>query len=159
MNRDGHVLNAVLLSVGLGYVLHPTGGPETFEAIAQVTIPVVLGALFPDVDTAYGAHRKTFHNLFVLGVFLVFPVYFGNLEFVWIGVLTHYVLDLFGSRRGLALFYPLSRREYAVPFGVSVDSRFAGTVTLAVTAIELAVAGLLVYGLPAGFLAGVGLAS
>ena len=148
MNKQGHVLNALLLGVGLGYVLEPAGDVETFRTVAEVSVPVVLGALFPDVDTAFGKHRKTFHNLLTLAVFAAFPLYFDNLRWVWLGVLTHYVLDVLGSRRGIALFYPLSAREYGSPTGVTTDSRFANLVTLLVTAFELAVAAFLVHVAP-----------
>jgi len=148
MNKQGHVLNAVLLGVGLGYVLEPAGDLETFRTIAEVSVPIVLGALFPDVDTAFGRHRKTLHNLLVLGVFVAFPLYFGNLQYVWLGVLTHYVLDMVGSRRGIALFYPLSDREYGSPTGVTTSSRFANAVTLVVTALELVAAVFLVHFAP-----------
>jgi len=144
MNKDGHVLNAVLLGIGLGYILQPAGDMETFRTVVEVTIPITLGALFPDVDTAFGKHRKTLHNLPVLGLFLAFPPVFGNLQFVWIGILTHYVLDLLGSKRGLALLYPWDR-EFSVPFGVSTSSPYANVVMLAVTGFELLVAGLLVF--------------
>jgi membrane-bound metal-dependent hydrolase YbcI (DUF457 family) len=148
MNKQGHVLNAVLLGVGLGYVLEPAGDVETFRTVAAVSVPVVLGALFPDVDTAFGKHRKTLHNLLTLAVFVAFPLYFDNLQWVWLGVLTHYVLDVLGSRRGIALFYPLSDREYGSPTGVTTSSRFANVVTLLVTAFELAVAAFLVHVAP-----------
>ena len=148
VNKQGHVLNALLLAVGLGYVLEPAGDLETFRTIAAVSVPVVLGALFPDVDTAFGKHRKTLHNLLTLAVFLAFPLYFDNLRWVWLGVLTHYVLDMLGSRRGIALFYPLSDREFGSPTGVTTDSRFANLVTLLVTALELAVAAFLVHVAP-----------
>lgn len=137
MNKRGHVLNALLLSIGLGYVLEPSGDVPTFLKIAQITPPIVLGALFPDVDTAFGRHRKTLHNLPVLGIFVVYPYYFDNLHFVWVGVLTHYVLDFVGSRRGLALFYPY-KQEYGTPFGVTTSSKHAELVTVLVTGFELA---------------------
>lgn len=148
MNKQGHVLNAVLLGIGLGFVLEPSGTTETLRAVVAVTIPVTLGALFPDVDTAFGKHRKTLHNLPVLGLFVAFPLLFGNLSYVWIGILTHYILDYLGSRRGIALFYPLSSQEYGFPSGVTTSSRFANVVTIAVTAIELAAAILIVHILP-----------
>lgn len=148
MNKRGHVLNAVLLSIGLGYVVHPSGDVETFVTIAELFVPIVLGALFPDVDAVVGRHRKTLHNLPVLGIVLAYPIYFGNLQWVWVGVLTHYLLDLLGTKRGLALFYPLWEREYGLPLGVPVKSRWAPYVTLVVTALELAVAALIVHGLP-----------
>jgi len=137
MNKKGHVLNALLLAIGIGYVLEPAGDAGTFLAIGKISVPIVLGALFPDVDTAFGRHRKTLHNLPVLAVFVAWPVVFGNLHYVWIGVLTHFVLDLVGTKRGLALLYPLDR-EFEFPFGVATSSRLSTAVTLLVTAVELA---------------------
>jgi len=138
VNKKGHVLNAILLAIGLGYVLQPSGDVETFRTIAELFVPIVLGALFPDVDTAFGKHRKTLHNLLVLGVILAYPIYFGNLQFVWIGVATHYLLDVVGSKRGIALFYPLSSTEYGLPVGVTTSSKWADTFTVAITLGELA---------------------
>ncbi|WP_049928481.1 metal-dependent hydrolase [Halopiger goleimassiliensis] len=152
MNKKGHVLNAVLLSVGLGIMLEPATEPAeavaTLETIVKIGVPVTLGALFPDVDTAFGRHRKTLHNLAVLGAFLAFPYHFGNLEFVWIGVLTHYVLDVAGSKRGIALFYPLSSKEYGLPLGVAVSSSRSTIVTVLVTVFELGGAAAIVYDAP-----------
>ncbi|MFC7044572.1 metal-dependent hydrolase [Halobacteriaceae archaeon GCM10025711] len=136
MNKRDHVLNAVLLGVGLGVLLDPTLDVGTLDAVGQVAIPVVLGALFPDLDTAFGSHRKTFHNFLVLGLFAAFPLHYANLHLVWVGILTHYVLDLLGNVRGMALLYPYPK-EYDVPVGVTVDSKWATVVTLAVTAFEL----------------------
>ncbi len=152
MNKRGHVLNAVLLVVGLGYLLEPAGDLRTLRTVAEVFVPVVLGALFPDVDTAFGKHRKTLHNLPVLAVFFAYPLYFGNLQWVWLGVLTHYVLDVLGTTRGIALFYPLLSREFDVPFGIPVDSEFSDAVTLAVTAVELGAVFLLLRYSPPLFL-------
>jgi len=138
MNKRGHVLNALLLAIGIGVVLEPSLDVDTARKIAQIAVPVVLGALFPDVDTAFGRHRKTLHSLPVLGVFLAYPIVFDNLHFVWVGVATHYVLDLLGSRRGIALFHPLSDTEYAMPFGVPTSSDRADLVTVLITAFEIA---------------------
>jgi len=143
MNKKGHVLNAVALSVGLAVLCHPAGDFTTLRAIVAITVPVTLGALLPDVDTAFGTHRKTLHNLPTLAVFVVYPLYFDNLQFVWLGVATHYALDLLGSKRGLALFYPLDRAEYDLPVGVSARSRYAGGVMVIVTAFELVIAAAL----------------
>jgi membrane-bound metal-dependent hydrolase YbcI (DUF457 family) len=148
MNKRGHVLNAVVLSAGLAYIAYPTGDFTTLRAIVAIAVPVTLGALIPDVDTAFGTHRKTLHNLPVLCLFLVYPLYFDNLRFVWIGVATHYVLDLLGSKRGIALFYPLDRAEFDLPIGVPARSRYAGGVMVLITGIELAVAAVLVHGIP-----------
>ncbi|WP_254765691.1 metal-dependent hydrolase [Salinilacihabitans rarus] len=148
MNKKGHVLNAILLGVGLGYLLEPAGDETTFAAILMIGIPVTLGALFPDVDTEFGRHRKTLHNLPVLAAFVAFPYVFGNLEYVWIGVLTHYVLDVAGSKRGIALFYPLSPKEYGLPTGVNVSSARSDIVTVLVTVAELAAAAAWLYRLP-----------
>lgn len=156
MNKGDHVLNAVLLSlgaavllgvvpsvgVGSGSVSRPAtlaaAGLAVAEEFVRFGVPVTLGALFPDVDTAFGRHRKTLHSLPVLAVFLAYPIFFGNLQYVWIGVLTHYVLDVVGSRRGIALFHPLSDREFGFPSGVTTSSKYADLVTVVITAIELA---------------------
>ena len=149
MNKRGHVLNAILLSIGLGYVLDPSGDVTTFATISEVFLPVVLGALFPDVDTAFGKHRKTLHNLPVLIIFLAHPIYHGgNLQWVWLGVLTHYALDYFGSRRGIALFYPLSDREYGFPSGVTTSDKRGELVTVVITVFELVAIAALVHVLP-----------
>ncbi|WP_435069972.1 metal-dependent hydrolase [Haloplanus sp. C73] len=155
MNKEGHVLNAALLSIGLGVVLVWPTTPgvdtalETLEMIARLSVPIVLGALFPDVDTAFGKHRKTLHNLFVLGIIAGYPLVFGNLQYVWIGVATHFLLDIVGSRRGIAFFYPLTKQEWSLPFGVTTSSKYANAVTVVVTAIELAALGLFhVYVMP-----------
>ncbi|MEF8852582.1 MAG: metal-dependent hydrolase [Haloarculaceae archaeon] len=148
MNKRGHVLNAVLLAVGVGFVLQPSGDSETLRTIAAVFVPLVLGALFPDVDTHFGKHRKTLHNLPVLGVVVAYPVFFGNLHWVWLGVVTHYALDVLGTTRGISLFYPLWDEEFGLPVGVPVNSDWADVMMLAVTAFELAVAAFVVFVLP-----------
>ena len=146
MNKRGHVLNAVLLSIGLGAVLQPTWDLLTVEMIVKLSVPVTLGALMPDVDTAFGKHRKTFHNLPMLAVFIAWPIYFDNLQYVWIGVATHYILDVVGSKRGIALWYPLLSQEYNLPVGVPVSSSRSDIVTVVVTGAEIAAfAGILYY--------------
>ncbi|MFB6161321.1 MAG: metal-dependent hydrolase [Haloferacaceae archaeon] len=163
MNKRDHVLNGVLLSIGTGVLLgiapsiglaaaertlptEPVGAAVgVLEQVVRFFVPVVLGALFPDVDTAFGKHRKTLHNVFVLGVFLAYPALFGNLHFVWIGVVTHLVLDMAGSARGVALFYPLSPREFSLPGGVPVSSKWATPLTVGITAAELVVMALVHY--------------
>ena len=148
MNKEGHVLNAALLGVGLGFILEPSGTLATLRVVVVVIVPVTLGALFPDVDTAFGKHRKTLHNVPILAGFVAFPLVFGNLAYVWIGVLTHYVLDVLGSSRGIALFYPFWSEEFGFPAGVATSSKYANVVTLVVTAIELAIAAAIVHVLP-----------
>lgn len=145
MNRREHVLNATLLAVGIGALLEPAVHVATVGVVVALLIPLVLGALFPDVDVSFGDHRKTFHNLPVLGIFFAWPTLFGNLRYVWLGVLTHYVLDMLGTERGIAAFYPWER-EFEVPVGVPVDSRWVIPVTLVITGIELAAVGALLYG-------------
>ena len=98
---------------------------------------MVLGALFPDVDTAFGKHRKSLHNVFVVAVFVAYPLAFDNLHFVWLGVVSHLVLDMVGSARGIAFFYPLTSEEFALPGGVTTSSTYATPVTVAVTLVEL----------------------
>jgi hypothetical protein len=152
VNKKGHVLNAVLLAVGLGFVLQPAGDIRTFETIAAVFVPLVLGALFPDVDTAFGKHRKTLHNIPVIAIIAAYPILFGNLHYVWVGVLTHYVLDVFGSKRGIALFYPLWDEEFGLPIGVTTSSRWADFMTIVITAFELVVAVGILYLVPPAYL-------
>ncbi|MFB6152304.1 MAG: metal-dependent hydrolase [Haloarculaceae archaeon] len=149
MDKRGHVLNAVFLAVALGYILEPDGDVATFRTIAAVFVPLVLGALFPDVDTHFGKHRKTLHNLPVLGIVAAYPVYFANLHWVWLGVLSHYVLDLLGTTRGIAFLYPLSSEEFGPPIGVPVKSDYADAMMLAVTAFEITLAAFIVHVLPA----------
>lgn len=149
MNKKGHVLNGIFLSIGLAYLLEPSGDETTFLTMVAVGIPVTLGALFPDVDTDFGKHRKTLHNLPILALFVAFPYFFdGNLQYVWIGVLTHYVLDIAGSKRGIALFYPLWKEEFGLPIGVAVSSNRSTLMTLIVTVGELVVAALIIYDVP-----------
>jgi len=162
MNKEGHVLNAALLSVGLGVVLvwPTTPGVDTalatLEMIAKLSVPIILGALFPDVDTAFGKHRKTLHNLFILGIIAGYPLLFGNLQFVWIGVATHFLLDVVGSRRGIAFFYPLTSQEWGLPAGVTTSSKYANAVTVVVTGVELAaLAAFHVYVMPLESTAGI----
>lgn len=163
MNKGDHVLNGVLLSVGAGVLIGvgPSIGVGAAErtlpaapvdaaavVLAEVVrffVPVVLGTLLPDVDTAFGKHRKTLHNGFVLSVLVLYPIAFDNLQFVWIGVLTHYVLDVIGSARGIAFFYPLSTEEFSLPGGVRTSSRWATPMTVLITGIELAAAALVHY--------------
>lgn len=145
MNKYGHVLNGLLLGIGLGFVLAPSGNVETLQTIVAVTVPVTLGALAPDIDTEFGRHRKTLHNLPVLAVFIVFPFVFDNLHYVWIGVLTHYILDLVGSKRGIALFYPYPQ-EFDLPTGVATSHRYANVVTLIITVGELGIVSAAVFG-------------
>lgn len=144
MNKREHVMNAVLLAVGLGVILEPSLTISTGRRIAEIFVPVVLGALFPDIDTAFGDHRKTFHNLITLGVFLAYPFFLNNLHFVWIGIITHYVLDLLGTTRGIALLYPW-KEEFDIPVGVTTGSRWAPVVTVVVTGLELAVLAIVRY--------------
>jgi membrane-bound metal-dependent hydrolase YbcI (DUF457 family) len=148
MNQREHILNAALLGIGVAYVLEPAGDVETFRTVVGVGVPVLLGALFPDVDAHYGRHRKALHNLPVLAFFVAFPVYFENLQWVWLGVLTHYVLDVAGSRRGIALFYPVWKREFGLPLGVPVVSSHAGSVTTLITAVEVVIVASSVWYLP-----------
>ena len=151
MNKDGHVVNAALLGVGVGVLVQVMNNPgwtlvldQFLLDVLEVATPIVLGALFPDVDTAFGKHRKTLHNLPVLAFFMAFPLVFGNLEYVWLGILTHYVLDIVGSRRGIALFYPFPK-EYGFPTGVTTSSDAAMPVTIVITILELAFIALILH--------------
>lgn len=150
MRERGHVINAVALGVGIGILLEPSMTVATAESVLAVGVPVLLGALLPDVDTSFGRHRVHGHNVVVLGSVLAFPLFYGNLAWVWLGVLTHYVLDLLGNVRGMALLYPATNTFYDAPVGVNVDSHWADVVTVTVTAFELTVAAGIVVALQHG---------
>lgn len=139
MNKKEHTLNGLLLGAGVGVMVEPSMGAETAKACTAMTVPIVLGTLLPDLDTAYGNHRKTGHNIFLLLGLGIFPYYFQNLAYVWMGVLTHYILDLLGTKRGLALLWPLSDHEYDLPIGVATSSAWAWIMTLFITTLELLV--------------------
>ena len=159
MNKGDHVLNGVLLAVGTGVILGiapsvgvgaaertlPTAPLDALVAVALLVaeffVPVVLGALFPDVDTAFGRHRKSLHNVFVVAIFVAYPFVFDNLHYVWLGVVSHLVLDVAGSARGIAFFYPLTSQEWDLPGGVPTSSGYATPLTVVITLVEL---GLLV---------------
>lgn len=146
MNKKDHILNGGLLGIGLGFVLHPEGSVQTLVTMAAVFVPVVLGALFPDIDTEFGKHRKTLHNVFVVAVLYGYTIYFANLQWVWIGVVSHFVLDVLGSKRGIALFYPLWDEEFGTPVGVTTSSQYATVITIVITLVELvAIYALLTY--------------
>lgn len=144
-------MNGILVGIGLGALVEPSGGEATARAMVAIGVPVLLGALVPDIDTAMGDHRKTFHNLPLLVGFAAFPYAFGNLQYVWIGIVTHYVLDVAGNTRGIALFYPLLGREFGIPIGVPANSRVADIVTLLITGAELALAAVILHGVDAGW--------
>ena len=136
--------------MGRGVWRERSGDVTTVGTSTECVLHVVLGWLLPYVDTACGKHRKTLHDLPVLVIFIAHPIYHGgNLQWVWRGVLTHYVLDMLGSKRGIALFYPFWDEEYGSPTGVTTTSKHAGAVTVAVTLVELAGAAVLVHVLPA----------
>ena len=148
MNKREHVLNAVLLTFGIAFVFHPSMEPWPAETIVIYGVPILLGTLLPDVDAVIGTHRKSFHNVWFLAFAVGYPLAFDNLHFVWIGVLTHYVLDLLGNVGGMALLYPYPKL-YRVPFGVSGASRWADVVTVVVTGIEIwAIYVIVQYALP-----------
>jgi hypothetical protein len=138
VNEKEHVFNALCLGIGTGILLEPTVSTAALVSVVTVGVPVVLGALLPDVDTAFGTHRQTLHNVWVLGAFLAFPSLLGNLHYVWLGITTHYALDLLGNVKGMAVFHPFGGM-YDLPVGVPVTSRWAGVVTVLVTVFELAV--------------------
>lgn len=148
MNQREHILNAVIVAVGVGFALKPGGSFATIEQVAAVSIPVLLGALFPDVDVHYGEHRKTLHNIPVIVVIIGYPLSFGNLQWVWLGVITHYILDVIGSTRGIALFYPVWDREFGVKVGVTTSSRWAPLVTVVISVVEILAVIILMTALP-----------
>jgi len=131
MNKPEHVANGALIAGAIGVVLG--GLPEVL-----VAVPLgVAGSLLPDLDTAVGTHRKTFHNLPVLGVLLLGAWFHPVVIYLPIGVASHYALDALCSRRGIALFYPLTTQEYQSAGGVTVDDPRSGLLTLAFSGFEV----------------------
>jgi membrane-bound metal-dependent hydrolase YbcI (DUF457 family) len=137
MNKREHILNGILLGIGMGYIIEPGGGIATYQAMALATPPLVMGAMFPDIDTEFGKHRKTLHNLPVLLFFYAYALQFQNLSWVWIGVFSHYVLDIAGSTRGISWFYPFYGEEFGLPIGVPTSSDYAQWITVFITVGEL----------------------
>lgn len=116
MKKRTHVLSAVVLGVAFGVALEYNSAYTAIAfRIVEVTIPIVLGAVLPDVDTEIGRHRKTLHNLPVIVGIALFPLVFGNLQYVWMGVLLHLIEDMVGTTRGVAWLYPLTGREFRWP--------------------------------------------
>lgn len=146
MNKREHIINGMLIGIGVGVLVDYATPGAALRSVVGVAVPVTLGALVPDVDTEFGIHRKTLHNVFILGGFIAFPVFYSNLEYVWIGVLSHFLLDAFGSKQGIALWYPFSDDEWNPLRAVSVSSRFAGVVTALITVFEMAIAAVIILG-------------
>lgn len=137
MNQRAHVLNAAAVGAVAGAAwAYPADAVAVAVSACIVTVPVVLGALLPDADCSVGSHRKTLHNLPVLGVLVAFPLVVGNLAWAWLGVLVHYVGDALLSGRGLALLWPLTRREW---FGRSLPYSETRAAVALLTAAEAAV--------------------
>lgn len=115
MNKRLHVLNGLVVATGLTLLRAPLDPYALAHSFGYLSVPIVLGTLLPDIDTEYGTHRKHGHNVFVLAGAIAYPLVFGNLYALWIGVAAHLHADLFMSDRGCALAYPLTRREWGVP--------------------------------------------
>jgi len=133
---ESQILNSLLLAIGLGFVFVPQGDIETFQAIIPISVPILIGGVLPDIDVAFGKHRKTTHNIFIVGLFILYPLLFNNLQYIWIGILSHLIIDITGTVRGIALFYPLSDAEYRFQTGTSNQS------TVLITVIEIITAAI-----------------
>ena len=136
MNKTEHVVNGALVAGAFAVLTDPI----------QLPIAIVLGgttALFPDLDTNFGTHRKTGHNFFVLGLIVALTVIDPIMIYGAIGVASHFVIDLL-SRRGMALFYPFSSREYPMHGGVTVDDDRAQFLVGVMTLFEIGIVVLVV---------------
>ena len=118
-----------------------------FLVVLAVLLSVMAVMLDPGVLGASGdvlrRSGSAVDGNWVLLAAVGFPALFGNLHYVWIGILTHYTLDLLGNQYGMGVVYPLPG-FYDIPVGVNVDSYWADAVTLLVTAAELGVVYLLI---------------
>lgn len=116
MNKRQHLLNGLVVAIGLTIIRVGAFEPVPLvHLFGYLLVPILLGTLLPDIDTEYGKHRKSGHNLFVLGGMMLYPFVFGNLYALWIGVAVHLTADMALSDRGCALLYPFSTREWSLP--------------------------------------------
>ncbi|MFC6755888.1 MULTISPECIES: metal-dependent hydrolase [Haloarcula] len=130
MNPIDHVINGALVAGAIAFLISPLN--------LLVAVPLgIAGALFPDLDTHVGTHRKTFHNGFLLLFFCIGAVVYPLFVYFPIGVASHYLLDALCSRRGIAFFYPVSKSEYQSKGGVTVDDDRARMVTVAMSGSEI----------------------
>ena len=133
MNKREHLLNGAIVGGAIGALVNPLH--------LLVAIPLAAaGGLLPDADTHLGTHRKTFHNLPLLGILLLGAWFYPVFVYLPIGVCSHYMLDALCTRRGIALFYPISRQEYQSAGGVTVDDPQAGLATAGMSACQVALA-------------------
>ena len=74
------------------------------------SVPVVLGALLPDLDYRF-EHRKLLHNVFAIAlVSLISGQYWLPML---VGMVSHIVLDMM-TVSGVALLYPLSDKRFRI---------------------------------------------
>jgi membrane-bound metal-dependent hydrolase YbcI (DUF457 family) len=143
MNTTDHLVAAVLVGIGLGVLTSPL-----MTVVAPVL--VVLGDRIPDLDQNLGTHRKTLHNVWLptlvaLGAVPVLvgfwepPAALSTVPWVATGYATHLLVDGLGSRRGVALLYPISDTEWQSAGGVTVNDPRATLASVTVAGMILGV--------------------
>ena len=112
MNRNSHLQMGFIFGV-TAIVLSGI----SFESI-PLGLMVFFGSIFPDYDVAYGTHRKTLHNLWVMAACGSYMWFYGfpavaNLFFL-LGFLSHLVADSV-TKQGIMPFYPILNWKISGP--------------------------------------------
>ncbi|MBE5962178.1 MAG: metal-dependent hydrolase [Lachnospiraceae bacterium] len=128
MTYKAHVTGALIFGAGLCYLENRAGMDCNPMVIA---VGSIFGGLIPDIDIPRSfvgsrvksvskwihktfGHRTITHSIwFLAGMSALFDLVDRNLAIaVAVGVLSHIVLDILTPRaRGVALFYPVSRKR------------------------------------------------
>ncbi len=106
MNQKAHIVGGIFLATAV-----MIGEVPPFTASLTV-----FGTMFCDLDRFSRHHRKLFHNIFVVLVFLGLALKFPP-SFYWaLGVLLHDVMDMFSSAP-VYLFWPVPREGEHIEVG------------------------------------------
>lgn len=103
MNQKAHIIGGIILATA---AMIAGNSPYTASLAA-------LGGMFNDLDrvdipiSSKGVHRKLFHNVFAVSVFLLLSTWFQPLIFWAAGMFLHDVMDVF-SGSPVCLLWPLS---------------------------------------------------
>lgn len=136
MNKDHHRLNGLLVGGAIALHLNPS------HLLAGIGLGLI-GALLPDFDAKQKGFfdelkkRKSLHNLAVCGALLLGGLASPFVLYLAIGVVSHVSLDMFCSRRGVALFYPLSSNEFGTNGGITVNDERAILMTLGMSIFQI----------------------
>ena len=104
MNQKTHIAGGIILAAA-----------AMIAGIAPLTASlIVFGGMFNDLDgvdipwSSQGVHRKLFHNIFVIGLFLALSLKYPFVIYWALGMVLHNVMDMF-SGAPVYVLWPLSR--------------------------------------------------